>query len=309
MKTETFSFGAEDGTSIFTYFWQPDTDAAPSAVVQIAHGMAEHAGRYARFAEALTGAGFAVYANDHRGHGRTAADPSEIGYFGDTNGWYLVIKDMARLTDRIRERHPGIPVMIFGHSMGSFLTRAYLSRYGEGLAGVVLSGTGGNPGFLGAIGRWIAAYECLRKGRRTPSPLMTALSFGDFNKPFKPSRTDFDWLSRDPAEVDKYVADPLCGGVFSAGFYADLLGGLKDLYRSAAIAAIPRDLPILFISGERDPVGKDTKGVQAVARSYTAAGIEDVTVRFYEDARHELLNETNRDDVTAEVLNWMREHL
>ncbi len=307
MQTETFSFGSDDGTPIFTYAWRADGDGAPSAVVQIAHGMAEHAGRYARFAEALTRAGFAVYANDHRGHGRTVKNPLERGYFGDANGWYRVVGDMARLTERIRERHPGLPVWLFGHSMGSFLARAYISRHGEGLSGVVLCGTGGNPGFMGTVGRWIAAFECLRKGRRGPSPLLTSLSLGDFNKPFRPNRTDFDWLSRDPAEVDRYVADPLCGGVFTAGFYADMIGGIMDLYRSAEIAAIPRDLPILLISGERDPMGKNTRAVNAVAESYTAAGIRDVTVRFYEGARHELLNETNRDEVTSEVINWMKD--
>jgi alpha-beta hydrolase superfamily lysophospholipase len=301
VKTESFNFGAD----IFAYAWLPDAPRHVVGLVQIAHGMAEHAGRYEPFARFLCDAGYGVYANDHRGHGRTAGSLQRVGYFADRDGWQQVVADMAALTDIVNERHSGLPVFFLGHSMGSFLLRTYAARYGDRLSGAILSATGGDPGFLGKVGMMIARWECFRKGKTARSPLLNKLSFGGFNKAFKPNRTEFDWLSRDERVVDAYIADPYCGGVFTAGFFVDLLGGIRFINSPAGIDAIPKDLPFLFVSGAQDPVGKDTLGVRQVADAYTRAGISDVAVRFYDGARHEVLNETNRETVYRDILDWI----
>lgn len=305
MPSDTFTFRTDDGSDIFTYRWLPEAGAPIKAAVQIAHGMAEHAGRYGRFAETLCAAGYAVYANDHRGHGRTAGDLARIGYFADQEGWFKVAGDLMQLTGIIRENHPGVPMFLLGHSMGSFLVRTVITRDAGDLAGVVLSGTGGDPGLLGKAGLVLARAVGAIKGRRHPSRLLNALSFGGFNKPFAPARTDFDWLNRDPAEVDRYIADPLCGGIFSAGFFVDLLEGIAYLHKPENIARIPKDLPICLFSGDADPVGDRTRGVRQVAEAYRRAGIRDVTLRFYQGGRHEMLNETNRREVFEDTIAWL----
>jgi alpha-beta hydrolase superfamily lysophospholipase len=307
MKAHTFTLKGADGAKIFVYSWLPDSK--PLAAVQISHGMAEHAARYERFAEALTAAGYAVYAPDQRGHGKTAGSLEGVGWIAENGGWDLVVDDLHRLTGTIKEKHPGVPVFLFGHSMGSFLSRNYIARWGSEVRGVVLSGTGGNPGLLGKVGILVARLEKILKGGKAKSPLMTSLSFGAFNKPFKPNRTDFDWLSRDKAEVDKYVADPYCGGVFSAGFWADFLTGLDSLYRPDYLPKVPRNLPMYLFSGEKDPVGNNTKGVREVYDSFKNAGFTDVTLKFYPDGRHEMLNETNRAEVFKDVIDWLKKHL
>ncbi|NHN57273.1 alpha/beta hydrolase [Calidifontibacter sp. DB0510] len=305
MQADSLTLNAADGTPLHVYRWLPDGE--PVAVVQIAHGMAEHAGRYARFAQALTDAGYAVYAEDHRGHGRTAA-PDEVGYFADRDGFDLVVGDLGTVDAKARQEHPGLPVFLFGHSMGSFLSRAYLQRPHQPLAGVVLSGTGGDPGLLGRVGGVIAIVQGKVRGRRHRSGLMNTLTFGQYNAGFKPNRTDFDWLSRDPAEVDKYIADPDAGQVFTAGFYSDLLGGLADIHRDGKVARTPQDLPILLMSGDQDPVGANGKGVGQVAEQLRRAGVREVSVTLYPGGRHEMLNETNRDEVTADVIAWLDAH-
>jgi alpha-beta hydrolase superfamily lysophospholipase len=309
MPSDTFTFRTDDGIDIFTYRWLPDPETSIKAVVQIAHGMAEHAGRYGRFARALCAAGYAVYANDHRGHGRTAGDPDKVGYFADQDGWFKVAGDLAQLTGIIRENHPAKPVFLLGHSMGSFLVRTVIARDSGDIAGVVLSGTGGDPGLLGTVGLGLARAVVALRGRRHPSRLLNALSFGGFNKPFAPARTDFDWLSRDPAEVDRYIADPFCGAVFSAGFFIDLLEGIAYIHKPENIARIPKDLPVYLFSGAADPVGDRTRGVRQVAEAYRQAGIRDVTVRFYEGGRHEMLNEINRREVFDDTVAWLDDHL
>ncbi|KGN35475.1 alpha/beta hydrolase [Knoellia aerolata] len=306
MQSSTLAISAADGTPLHTYRWLPD--GPPRAVVQIAHGMAEHAARYERFAQALTDAGYAVYANDHRGHGQTSG-PDAHGYFADRDGWDTVVADMGAVTEFAQAEHPGVPVVLFGHSMGSFLSRSYAARHGARLAGLVLSGTAGDPGRLAAVGRRVAGAQARLRGRKHLSGLMNTLTFGQYNSAFKPNRTEFDWLSRDEAEVDKYIADPLCGNVFTTSFYADLLGGLQQINRPAAYAAVPRDLPVLVVSGSLDPLSANGKGPREVAEAYRSAGVSDVTMTIYPDARHELLNETNRDEVTADVLAWLDERL
>ncbi|NYJ73292.1 alpha/beta hydrolase [Allobranchiibius huperziae] len=307
MRADTFLLQSADDTPLHVRRWLPDGD--PTAVVQVAHGMAEHSGRYERFAQALTAAGYAVYAEDHRGHGRTSGG-ADTGYLADSDGWNVVVEDLAAVTARASSEHPHLPVVLFGHSMGSFLARSYAMVHGTDLAGLVLCGTAGDPGTLGAVGKGVATLEARTLGRRHTSKVMNTLTFGQYNAAFKPNRTDFDWLSRDPAEVDAYIADPRCGEVFTAGFYVDLLGALAQINRDDQVARIPAGLPILLISGDHDPVGgKGGAGVKAVAAQLEKSGVRDVTLTLYPGARHELLNETNRDEVTADVLAWIAAHL
>ncbi len=307
MKSNALTFKTPDGVDIHYFQWLPDGDVR--AVVQIAHGMAEHAARYERFAQKLCDAGFAVYANDHRGHGQTAGSLENVGYFADHDGWQLVKDDLGQLMGIAKDENPGLPVFLLGHSMGSLLIRDFIFDHGAEIKGAILSGTVGDPGFQGKIGLAVAKMIARFKGRRYPSPLLTKLSFGEFNKPFAPNRTDFDWLSRDEAEVDKYVADPFCGGLFSAGFWVDFLGGLNTLLDPGRVGRIPRDLPILLFSGEQDPCGANTAGVKQVCDSYIKAGLTDVTCKFYEGGRHEMLNEVNREEVYADVISWINGRL
>lgn len=307
MQSSSLGVAASDGTLIHVNRWLPEGPA--KAVVQIAHGMAEHSDRYARFAEQLTGAGYAVYAGDHRGHGGTATAPEDEGYFADHAGWATVVDDLHLVTERAKSEQPGLPFFLLGHSMGSFLARSYAARFGDELDGLILTGTGGDPGLLGKVGALVASVEGRIRGRRHKSTLLNSLTFGQYNKAFQPNRTEFDWLSRDDAEVDKYIADPRCGNVFTSGFFADLLPGLAEINSDETVERVPKDLPIHLASGSMDPVGDRTKGVQQVATQYRRLGVEDVTTRFWPDARHEILNETNRDEVMAELIAWLDDHL
>ena len=301
MQATTFNLEAPDGVAIFVYRWRPETPA--KAVVQIAHGWAEHAGRYARVAEALCREGYAVYANDHRGHGRTARTPAEIGFFADRDGWNKCVGDLWQLHEHIAECHPGAPIVMFGHSMGSFMTQQFISEHGHALAGAVLSGSNGAPPGIARIAVWLARLERLRLGPRGKSPIMNRLVFGAFNKPFEPSRTPFDWLSRDPDEVDRYIADPLCGGFEStAQLYIDILGALPDVAKPSRQARIPKRLPVYIFGGTRDLVGTN---IQQLIEAYRAAGLEDVRHQFYLGGRHESLNEINRDEVTRDLIRWL----
>lgn len=308
MKNDTFTFNTSDGVQVFVYKWLPDDSSTVKGAVQIAHGMAEHAARYERFADALTKAGYIVYANDHRGHGKTAGAQDHIGYFADENGWERVVNDMHSLTGIIKKENPGKPFFLFGHSMGSFLSRHYSMLYPKELSGLILSGTGGDPGPLGKIGLIIARTEARIRGRKAKSNTMNKLSFGAFNGAFKPNRTDYDWLSRDNAEVDKYINDPWCGAVFTAGFFCDMLGGLAFINNKENIEKISKHLPILIFSGSKDPVGANTKGVTQVYNAFKDMGIRDVTLKFYTDGRHEILNEINREEVFSDVIAWLNKY-
>lgn len=305
MKTENFNLASADGVELFAYRWLPT--GQPVAVVQIAHGLAEHAGRYARLAEQLTAAGYAVYANDHRGHGRTAKSPDDLGFFAEQNGWQKCVDDLWRLNRHIAAAHPGLPLVLIGHSMGSTLAEQFMGEHGDALAGVVLSGANGKPTSLAAIGRGITRAERLRMGARGRSKLVQSLTFDAFNKKFAPARTAFDWLSRDPAEVDKYVADPLCGFPATVQLWIDLLDGWSAVSTLGHRERVPKALPIYVIAGGRDPVSGNIRQLKAWLEDYDAAGSSRLEHRFYPEARHELFNETNRDEVTADLLGWLKQ--
>ena len=304
MRADSFHFKAEDTQDLFVYRWQPDEGRAPKAIVHIAHGMAEHAARYARFAEVLTAAGYVVYANDHRGHGRTAK-PDELGHLGGPGAFGRCVQDIQQLIVHEKAQHPGLPVFLFAHSMGSFFAQELIIDSGSALAGVVLSGSNGKPNLLASAGRAVARAERARLGARGKSKLLTTLSFEAFNKQFKPNRTEFDWLSRDDAEVDKYVADPHCGYLVTTQTWIEILDGTAEMSKPERQAKIPKDLPVYIFAGDRDPVSDGAKNLGQLVSAYTRAGLRDVSHRFYPGGRHEMLNEKNRDVVMRDIVAWL----
>lgn len=308
MQEIRFSIPSDDEVSLQVLRWSPDGDVAPRAVLQISHGLAEHAGRYRRFAEAATARGLVVYADDHRGHGLTAQRDDQLGVFALENGWRKLVDDLGRVTERAASEHPGLPVVFFGHSMGSFTAQQVAFERGSDFAGVILSASiSGRSNPLAPIGRVVARIERLRIGATAPSKLLDAMSFGNFNRAFKPARTAFDWLSRDPDEVDRYIADPRCGFKLSAQGWIDLLDALARLADPENQARIPKDLPLYLIAGEADPVVGGLRFFERLVAEYNAAGLRRFSWRVYPGARHELLNETNRDEVTRELLDWIDE--
>jgi alpha-beta hydrolase superfamily lysophospholipase len=305
MKSTVFSFVDADGVTIFVYKWLPE-GRAPKAAVQISHGMQEHAGRYAELAELLTANGYAVYANDHRGHGKTALGMDKQGQLG-AGGWESTVRDLKELTDKIKSELPGIPLFLLGHSWGSFLTQNYIEKWGTGLKGAILSGTHGKDPLV-KLGVMLGKRDVKRRGPAAPGGILEKLSVGGLNKKFEPVRTPKDWLNRDPAEVDKYIADPWCGKPFPNGFFLELVMLLSHTWEKSNEAQVPKELPIYLFAGSLDPVGKYTKTVQALAIRYQKYGIKDVTTKFYEGARHETLHETNRVQVMNDILAWLNAH-
>ncbi|MEB4856986.1 alpha/beta hydrolase [Priestia megaterium] len=301
---QSFYYRGHQEKEIFAQKWNVENNSA-KGVVQIAHGMAEHIGRYEYFANVLRQHGYIVYGNDHRGHGQTALKDEDKRFFAEENGFDTVVYDMIALTKHISTEHSGLPIFLFGHSMGSFLTRRYIQLDTEHIHGVILSGTGSIPSLSLQGGILAAQIEIKRKGLRSPSPFLDKLSFGQYNKSFHPARTPFDWLSQDNEAVDLYVNDPYCGGVFTAGFFYDLLTGIKQISNLANIKLVPSSLPIYLVSGEYDPVGSYTKGVVKVYNDFKKAGLQDVSYRFFKECRHELLNELNKDEVIEDILNWL----
>src|SRR5690625_1203890 len=262
MKRTQFYFHAKDQTELNAYRWGKVAEQQPKAIVQLAHGMAEHILRYEDFCEFLVKNDFFVYGNDHRGHGNTIKAPDDKGFFAKQNGFEKVVEDMKQLTDIIKDEYPKIPLFILGHSMGSFLTRRYIQRYGKQVDGVIFSGTGGDKGLIGKIGLILAKWERRRKGARTPSPFLNKLTFGSYNKNFTPARTEFDFLTRDQSVVDAYMADDKCGFICTAGFYVDLISGIELIHKKEELEKTPKDIPIFLIAGDQDPVGrKDRKSV------------------------------------------------
>ncbi len=296
------TFTAADGTTIHYRRWLPA--GRPRAVIQVVHGAAEHSGRYDRFAKALTGEGYAVYATDHRGHGRTRLRSGATGDAGP-DGWNRMVEDEIAFTQRLRGAHPGLKLALFGHSLGSFMAQDYIERRGELLDALVYSGTSYGPPppkqLLDALD------GSVKTSPLAPSAVWAGL-FTEFNKPFK-GPTGFEWLSRDAEEVRKYTSDSLNGFAFSNELARDIFAGFARMRDPALEARIPKTLPLLIIQGEKDPVGENLKGTQALMERYKALGLTRVEHRYYTDARHELLNETNRDAVTKDVLDWLAKTL
>ena len=305
MEAIEFRYTSPDGESIYAIKWVPEQTQQLKGVVQIVHGMAEHIGRYERFAEALCNAGFVVVGNDHRGHGKTAKNQEEAIFFHEEKGWEKVIDDIRQLNRLISEENFNLPIFIFGHSMGSFLTKGFIQTNGAGLSGVILSGTGYMSRWSASLPLLLAKRDVKKHGMRhvsqTLAPLITKL----YNRPFQPIRTESDWLSRDLGEVDKFIEDPMCGKPLSTGFYRDMMEGMAYMDDPNMVAQVPKNLPILLIGGDKDPVGSFGKGIKKTKKAYEKHELNDVNMKLYEGARHELLNETIRDQVTTDLIEWL----
>jgi len=311
MRGSRYIFKSEDYRDISAVKWIPDDDTEIIGAVQIFHGMAEHIGRYEDFAQFLNKKGFVVIGHDHRGHGRSLESEGDTGIFSEKNGWEIALNDAKKVTKQLKEQHRDLPVFIFSHSMGSFFARDYISRWGSDISGVILSGTGNQKLFMVKILQFLVKWEIMLKGLRHRSTFFDNLSFGSFNKPYGPDpRTSFEWLSRDDAQVDKYVADPLCGFICTSAHFRDLANGLGKVCSPAIYSEVPGELPIFLYSGENDPVG-GIKGnlVKEVYENYIKAGIKDVSIGFNPGGRHESLNETNREDIYNIFLNWLKDHI
>lgn len=275
--------------------------------IHILHGMAEHSGRYLTFAHTLQNAGYVVTMHDHRGHGETAAYNGTLGFFAENNGFERVVEDAHEVITQLHAPVADKPLIIFGHSMGSFITRRYIQRYGGQVDNVVLCGTG-NVTALHAIGNIVSKALAKGLGKETESRLLNQLSFGSFNKQFPNPKTAYDWLCSVQGEVQKYIDDPYCGFIPTNQFFVDLTKGFSILNRKKEIAKVRKDLPILLISGSQDPVGEQGLGVYAVAEQLATAGVEDVTVYLFEDKRHEILNEDNQEAVFQVLLRWLEKY-
>lgn len=309
VERETLSFKSLDGTSdINARFWV-DSELEPKGVVQLVHGMAEHIDRYDEFARYLASHGFAVCGHDHIGHGGSVEDSSQLGHMPMKGGADILIADVDSLRKVASTRYPGLPYFIFGHSMGSFVTRCYLARYGEGLAGAILCGTGNQPAALSATGNALCHLIGVIKGSDYRSKLIDSLAAGGFNNAIDNPRTAVDWISHNKENVDAYLADGRCGFMFSAGAYAALTSLTREAVSKACVNAYPKELPLLYVAGEEDPVGDCGKGVRAAAKLARSAGLDDVQVKLYPHMRHEILNEDDKAKVMDDVAVWIEERM
>ena len=296
---------SDDIHAVHAREWVPE--GAPRGVVQLVHGVAEHIGRYDQAARFLAAHGYVVCGEDHLGHGLTAG--GKFGYFGPKNGWDLVARDVRRLRELEGEKHPSLPYVILGHSMGSFLTRTYLIRWPGTVDAAVLSGTGQESAAAVASGKALAGAMCRLRGPDHVSKRLNDLPFGSYNRAFKPNRTTSDWLSRDEGAVDAYLADPLCGFLITAAMFRDMMGGLQFIADKGNLSKMDPDTPVYFLSGDNDPVGAMGKGVRKVEGMFRAAGCKDVTVKLYPGGRHEMFNEINRQEVFQDLLDWIERKL
>lgn len=304
-----FNLKTNDNENIYCYRWYNPENKNPDVIIQIAHGMAEHALRYQKFAEFLVQNNLEVWANDHRGHGKTAGTPEKCGYFSDKDGWNKVVEDLKIVTDKIKETYKGTKIVLFGHSMGSFLAQTYIQKYPDSVKYVILSGTAGDPGILGSVGIFITEIFKLLGFSKKKNYLMDKLSFGKYNNSFKPNKTQFDWLSRDENEVKKYIDDPYCGFVCTTLFFNDLLKGIKSNFNIKNLNKINKNIKIYLFSGEKDPVGENTKSVKKLIKIYENLGIKNIEYKFYKDGRHEMLNEINREEVYKDVYEWIKNNV
>lgn len=301
LEAELIYLRAEDGHKIPLRHWHI---AHPKGVIHIAHGMSEHSGCYSDVAAKLNAAGYAVMAHDHRCHG-LSVPVSELGNVSDTQNWENVCADMRIVNIHGHKVYPNLPWILLGHSMGSFVSLSYVERHSQTVDALLIEGTNYEAPWFTWLAHLAADVECRRQGINARSPLIHALTFGKFAKAFNPRNSDYDWLSRDEAFVQGYLNDTMCGVTCSNGFWRDLLEGLSRVQRLSNLRKIRKDLPVYSFAGDKDPVGKDGISVAVLDDKLEAAGMMDVTLKIYEGARHDLLHETNRDEVFADLLNWL----
>lgn len=291
-----------DGKKIFLRIW--DKVDQPRGVVQIFHGMAEHSKRYDEFAHFLNSQGFIVYADDHRGHGYSCAEGEVLGYIGE-DGFNHIVLDEKKISDLIKEKYTELPLYIFSHSFGSFIGQEYIIRYSQNIDGIILSGSAKQDGLDVKAARVLASIQNKLFPSQAEATLIDRLSFGSFNNRIENHQTKFDWLNRDQQEVEKYIEDDFCGFVSPINFYYHLFNGFKGLYQSDRLAAISKDLAILVVSGDKDPVGKYGESVKALYQQYQDLGIKNTTLKLFQNGRHELVNETNKEEFFQYISNWL----
>ena len=304
MKREDFTFDSRDGiTKLHAVRWTPD-DTEPVGVVQIIHGMCEHVGRYEDFAKFLVDKGFVVTAEDHLGHGKSIVDDKK-GYFCRQDPATVVVRDVHRLKKITQELYPGKPYYIIGHSMGSFILRNYLFKYGKGIDGAVVMGTGMPSRASSVFLKILASTGCLFGHAARPSKFISVIAFGSYNKRIQNARTPYDWLTKVDEIVDIYLKDPLCGFMFPCNGFKTMAELLLRLHKKSNIDKIPVTLRVLVTSGSEDPVGSYGAGPQAVYKEFVAAGMQKVDIKMYEGDRHEILNETDNRVVYEDIYNWL----
>lgn len=304
MKKYTEKIASKDSkNSLNTVIWE--TEKEPVGVLQIVHGMAEYIDRYDNFAKYMTEHGFNVIGHDHLGHGYSVSDERDYGFFAEENGDKIIIDDMHSVTQYAKEKWEELPNFILGHSMGSFCLRQYLTKYSNDVFGAIIMGTGWIPSAAALLGKTIATNTCKSKGSHTVNPLLIKLTLEPYNKPFAPARTNCDWLSKDEKQVDLYVNDKLCGFDFTAGAYKDFFTVLEKIAKNRQLIGMRKSLPILITSGSVDPVG-GKKACEKLNAQYKRCGIDDVTLKLWENDRHEILNELNKSDVYDYIYNWLK---
>lgn len=305
MEKEIFSFVSANGkNTVHGQLWIPD--AEPCAILQIAHGMTEFVDRYDEFARFMNTQGIIVVGNDHIGHGSSVSDSSEWGYFAPKAGSECAVKDMEHVTIMMKEKYPKLPCFLLGHSMGSFMTRRYIMNHGRNINGVIIVGTGNQPVMEIVAGKALIKIIRAFKGDMYRSSLVNKMMFGTYNRRIVPLRTKFDWLTRDEEIVDRYVNDPACTFTFTLNGFYTLLDTLQYIERPENIAKIPAGLPTLILSGSEDPVGNYGKAVKTVYDNIKNAGVKEIELKIYEGCRHEILNEIIREEVYADILDWIR---
>ena len=304
MKKYTEKIASTDSKNdLNVIIWE--TEKEPIGVLQIVHGMAEYIDRYDNFAKYMTEHGFNVIGHDHLGHGHSVSDEHNYGFFAEENGDKIIIEDMHSVTQYAREKWEELPNFILGHSMGSFCLRQYLTKYSNDVFGAIIMGTGWIPSAAALLGKTIATNTCKSKGSHTVNPLLIKLTLEPYNKPFAPARTNCDWLSRDEKQVDLYVNDKLCGFDFTAGAYKDFFTILEKIAKNRQLIGMRKSLPILITSGSVDPVG-GKKACEKLNAQYKRCGIDDVTLKLWENDRHEILNELDKSDVYQYIYNWLK---
>ncbi|MBQ3274628.1 MAG: lysophospholipase [Christensenellaceae bacterium] len=309
IEVSGFKFLSSDGmTDIDALKWIPEGEIR--GCVQIAHGVAEHKERYDGFARFLADNGFAVYANDHLGHGKSIKDESCLGFFSEEDGWKKVVSDVEKLRTIAADENPDVPYFLFGHSMGSFVMRSYLIMYPDApVKGAVICGTGQTGGMVVNIGLSICKGEIKKVGVKGKSEKLDNLAFGGYGKKFEPCRTKFDWLSKNEENVDKYLEDPSSGFLCTTGLFRDMMSGIKFIGDTKNIAGMNKDVPVYLIAGGDDPVGDFGKGVAKVEALMKKAGVKDVEKKIYEGYRHEILNEDIKEDVMNDILRWIEKRM
>lgn len=309
MKKEELYFDSRDGKSrIHAVRYTPE-EGAPRGVVQIIHGMAEYAERYEAFAEYLTKKGFVVTGEDHLGHGKSVPGGGAYGYFCEQDPATVVVRDVHRLKKMTQSIYPGIPYIILGHSMGSFILRNYLCRYGTGIAAAVIVGTGMPPGWTVRCSKALAAVQKFLCGGRHVDRLINRAVFGRYNRRVENPRTPNDWISRSAENVERYNADPLCGFIFTVNGFQTLFELIARIQKKENLEKVPGDLPLLMLSGAEDPVGAYGEGVKRAYDSLKSAGVRDIRLKLYGEDRHEILNEPDRQQVMQDIYDWITDRL